>query len=144
MQRSSALLLALSLSVLAGACESHEQEGNELALLIQRVQGYTDADEADQAVELAALERFRPSTKRVSAARDACFEAYSLVERAETDHAEARRMLEEVSAGTGDLAKTRPAIERRIASSNEAIEGAKPLIHRCTRLLSDLKRDHRR
>jgi len=133
----------LALSLAAG-CESREQEANELALLMQRVQGYTDADEADQGAQLEALRRFAPSTKRVRAAREACLEAYTLVEKAEQDHAEARRMLESVTTGGADLAKTRAEIERRIAHSNDAIDGAKPRINKCTRLLSDLKRDHRR
>lgn len=142
MRSLAAILLLLPWA--ATACNSHEQEGNELALLIQRVQGYTDADESDQGQQLQALKRFAPSSERVEEARSACFDAYTLVERAESDHAEARRMLEEITAGKGDLARTRPAIERRIARSNEAIEGARPKIARCTRLLSDLKRDHRR
>lgn len=136
--------LLLVLLVCAAACDSHEQEGNELSLLMQRVQGYTDASEEDQPAQLEALRRFEPSTQRVQTAREECLGAYTLVERAERDHAEARRMLATIEAGTGDLAKTRPAIERRIQSSNEAIEGARPRIARCTRLLSDLKREHRR
>ncbi len=128
----------------AAGCDSHEQEGNELSLLMQRVQGYTDATGEEQSAELAALRKFEPSTDRVRAARDVCLEAYTLVERAETDHAEARRMLEAVTAGQGDLAKTRPEIEKRIARSNDAIDGARPRIARCTRLLSDLRREHRR
>jgi hypothetical protein len=137
------LLLLVPLYV-ATACDTHEQEGNELSLLIQRVQGYTDASEEEQAAQLEALRRFAPSTERVREAREACLGAYTLVERAEGDHAAAREMLEAVTAGTGDLAKTRPVIERRIKSSNDAIEGARPRIARCTRLLSDLKREHRR
>jgi hypothetical protein len=137
--------IVLFLALVAGpACNSHEKEGNELALLIQKVQGYTDADEAEQGPQLDALRRFAPSTERVGAARTACLDAYTLVERAESDHAEARRMLDGLTGAAGDLAATRPKIEKRIASSNKAIEDARPLIARCTRLLSDLKREHRR
>ena len=138
------LVVAVLLVSAAAACESREQEANELALLMQRVQGYTDADEADQGAQLEALRRFAPSTKRVRAAREACLGAYTLVEEAEQDHAVARKMLESVTLGGGDLTKTRAEIEQRIARSNEAIDGAKPRIRRCTRLLSDLKREHRR
>lgn len=137
-------LVLPALLLLSSACDSHEQEGNELSLLMQRVQGYTDATEQEQSAQLAALRQFEPSTNRVREARDVCLEAYTLVERAETDHAEARRMLEAVSAGQGDLAKTRPEIEKRIARSNDAIDGARPRIAKCTRLLSDLRREHRR
>ena len=136
-------LVLVLLAATAFACESREQEGNELALLMQRVQGYTDADEADQAAQLAALRKFAPSTKRVREARQACLGAYTLVEQAERDHAEAKRMLESVTSGGADLAGSREAIQRRIERSNAAIDEAKPRINRCTRLLSDLQRDHR-
>jgi chromosome segregation ATPase len=138
------LVLLVSLLAGAGGCESHEQEANELALLLQRVQGYTSADEDEQEAQLEALRRFAPSTKRVKEARQACLEAYSLVERAERDHAEAKRILEAVTSGSADLAKSRPQIQQRIDRSNQAIDDAKPRIRRCTRLLSDLQRDHRR
>jgi hypothetical protein len=130
-------------AVALGACNTHEKEGNELSLLIQKVQGYTDADEADQPGQLAALRAFAPTTERVQKARETCLQAYTLVERAEREHAEAKRMLDRVTSGAGDLVKTRPAIERRIASARESIDGATPRIAKCTRLLSDLKRDHR-
>lgn len=136
------LAFLVVLSCLAGACDSYEQEGNELSLLMQRVQGYTDSTDEEQRAQLEALRRFEPSTDRVKEARDACLDAYTLVESAERDHLEARHMLEEVTAGRGDLAKSRPEIEKRITRSNEAIDGARPRIKRCTRLLSDLKREH--
>lgn len=142
------LVLFVAPAAALSACDSREQEANELSLLMQRVQGYTDADEQDQPAQLEALRKFAPSTERVREARQACLGAYTLVERAERDHAEARRILESVTGnGTGlgtDLADKRADIQQRIDRSNAAIDEAKPRINRCTRLLSDLQRDHRR
>ncbi len=140
MTRSSPVVLAV---IALGACDSRQTEANETALLLQRVQSYTDAEGPEQTRSLEALEALRPTSSRVREARDSCLAAYSLVERAERDHEMAKKLLGEVTSGKRPLAQTRETIEGRIERSNRAIEEARPRINRCTRLLSDLKRETR-
>lgn len=126
-----------------GGCESKQTEANETALLLQRVQSYTDSEGEEQAKALGALVALHPTSGRVREARDSCVAAYSLVARAELDHETAKKLLGEVTSGKRSLKETRATIEGRIERSNQAIDQARPKINRCTRLLSDLRRENR-
>ncbi|MBI2894388.1 MAG: hypothetical protein HYY06_12620 [Deltaproteobacteria bacterium] len=140
MTRSSLVFFAV---IALGGCDSRQTEANETALLLQRVQSYTDSEGPEQETSLEALRAFKPTSSRVREARDSCVAAYSLVERAERDHETAKKLLGEVTSGKRQLGETRGTIEGRIDRSNRAIEEARPRINRCTRLLSDLKRETR-
>jgi hypothetical protein len=126
------------------ACQSSQTEENETALLLLRVQEYTGTEGQEQVALLATLQNFHPTSPRVREARDTCVAAYTLVQRAEREHADAKDLLEQVTSGKRPLVATRDEIERKIDRSNSAIAAARPKISRCTRLLSDLRREHRR
>lgn len=137
-----ALLAVLLMLFLA--CDDRAE--NEERLLLDRA-GRIDRDAPIplRRQQIEDLEGLALRTEALVEIRDACVQGHLALVRAEEEQARAGRALAEVSDGDPDRRVPREKaaeIEAAIRASNEAVEEARNLLHRCEDELAALRTKH--